>query len=59
MFLGCVQRSEVQLDHEDILKLRNDKIANALLDLIDSAAEHDTGIYVRHEDGGDRLVADL
>ena len=59
LFLGCVQLSEVQLDHEDILTLRNDKIASALPDIIHSAAVHDTLIYVRHKDGGDYLLADL
>ena len=59
LFLDCVQHSVVQFDHEDILKLRNEKIASALLDLIDSAVEHDKGIYVRHRDSSDHLVADL
>ena len=59
LFLDCIGHSVVQLDHEDILKPRNEKIASALPDLIDSAVEHDKGIYFRHRDGGDHVVADL
>ena len=49
----------VQLDHEDILKLRCEKVDSVLLDLIDGAVENDTCTYVQYGDSSDHFVADL
>ena len=49
----------VQFDHADILKLRSEKVASVLPDLIDGAVENDTGIYAQHGNSSDHLVADL
>ena len=55
LFLDCLQRSDVQLDHEDILKLRTDKIASALPDIIHSEAQHDTTFLLPQKDCGGLL----
>ena len=59
LFLHCIQRSDVQLDHEDILKLRTDKIASMLPDIIHSAAQPDAFIFLPHKDRARDFLCDL
>ena len=59
LLLNSVHGVVVQLDQEDLLKLRDEKITRELPDIIGKAVELDTGIYVTHEGGGEQLVLDL
>ena len=59
LLLNSVHGVAVELDQEDILELRNEKITRDLLDIIKEAVELDTGIYVTHEGGSVQLVLDL
>ena len=55
LLLKGIQHSVVQLDHEDILKIRSEKVDSVLPDLIDGEVYNGTGIYVCHGDSNDHL----
>jgi hypothetical protein len=60
LFLNIVHGVGVELEQEDILKLRDEKITRDLPDIIKEAVKLDTdAIYVTHEDGSEQLVLDL
>jgi hypothetical protein len=60
LLLNSVHGVGVELDQEDILKLRDEKITRDLPDIIKEAVELDTeAIYVTHEGGSEQLVLDL
>ena len=59
LLLNSVHGVVAELDQEDIVKLRDEKITRGLPDIIEKSVELDTGIYVTHEGGGEQLVLDL
>jgi hypothetical protein len=60
LLLNIVHGVGVELDQEDILELRDEKITRDLPDIIKEAVKLDTdAIYVTHEGGSEQLVLDL
>ena len=59
LLLNSVPDVEVNLDQEDIVKIRDDLITHTLPGIIKEALEKDTGLYVTTEGGGEHLVLDL
>jgi len=59
LLLNSVPDVEVDLDQEDVVKIRDDQITHSLPGIIKEALEKDTGLYVTREGGGEHLVLEL